>query len=47
VAAGLLDSPKAVRELVAGYADAGCDDLVLLPATSDPSELDRLADLLG
>ena len=47
VAAGLLDSPKAVREHVAGYADAGCDELVLLPATSDPSELDRLADALA
>jgi alkanesulfonate monooxygenase SsuD/methylene tetrahydromethanopterin reductase-like flavin-dependent oxidoreductase (luciferase family) len=47
VAGGLLDSPKAIREQVAGYADAGCDELVLLPATSDPSELDRLADLLG
>ena len=47
VAAGLLDSPKAVRELVAGYAEGGCDDLVLLPATSDPSELDRLADALA
>jgi alkanesulfonate monooxygenase SsuD/methylene tetrahydromethanopterin reductase-like flavin-dependent oxidoreductase (luciferase family) len=46
VAAGLLDSPKAIREQVAGYAEAGCDELVLLPATSDPSELDRLADAL-
>jgi alkanesulfonate monooxygenase SsuD/methylene tetrahydromethanopterin reductase-like flavin-dependent oxidoreductase (luciferase family) len=47
VAAGLLDSPKAVREHVAGYAEAGCDELVLLPATSDPAELDRLADALA
>ena len=47
VAAGLLDSPKAVREQVSGYAEAGCDELVLLPATSDPSELDRLADVLA
>jgi len=47
VAAGLLDSPKAVREQVTGYADAGCHELVLLPATSDPSELDRLADALA
>src|SRR5256885_10417292 len=44
VAAGLLDSPKAVREQVAGYAAAGCDQLALLPSTSDASELDRLAD---
>jgi alkanesulfonate monooxygenase SsuD/methylene tetrahydromethanopterin reductase-like flavin-dependent oxidoreductase (luciferase family) len=47
VAAGLLDSPKAIREQVAGYAEAGCDELVLLPATSDPSELDRLAEALA
>lgn len=47
VAAGLLDSPKSIREQVAGYAEAGCDELVLLPATSDPSELDRLADALA
>ena len=47
VAAGLLDSPKAVREQVAGYAEAGCDELVLLPATSDPAELDRLAGALA
>jgi len=47
VAAGLLDSPKAVREQISGYAEAGCDELVLLPATSDPSELDRLADVVA
>jgi len=47
VAAGLLNSPNALREQVAGYAEAGCDELVLLPATSDPAELDRLADALA
>jgi alkanesulfonate monooxygenase SsuD/methylene tetrahydromethanopterin reductase-like flavin-dependent oxidoreductase (luciferase family) len=47
IAAGLLDSPKAIREQVAGYAEAGCDELVLLPATSDPSELARLADAVA
>jgi alkanesulfonate monooxygenase SsuD/methylene tetrahydromethanopterin reductase-like flavin-dependent oxidoreductase (luciferase family) len=47
VAAGLLNSPNALREQVSGYAEAGCDELVLLPATSDPSELDRLADALA
>jgi alkanesulfonate monooxygenase SsuD/methylene tetrahydromethanopterin reductase-like flavin-dependent oxidoreductase (luciferase family) len=47
IAAGLLTTEKAVREHVAGYADAGCDELVLLPATSDPAELDRLADALS
>lgn len=47
IAAGLLTSAKAVRELVAGYADAGCDELVIFPATTDAGDLDRLADALG
>ena len=47
IAAGLLTTEKALREHVAGYADAGCDELVLLPATSNPAELDRLADALS
>jgi alkanesulfonate monooxygenase SsuD/methylene tetrahydromethanopterin reductase-like flavin-dependent oxidoreductase (luciferase family) len=46
IAAGLLTTPEAIREQVRGYADAGCDELVLLPATSDPQELDRLAEVL-
>ena len=47
IAAGLLTTPEAIHEQVRGYADAGCEELVLLPATSDPTELDRLADVLG
>ena len=47
IAAGLLTTPEAVREQIRGYADAGCDELVLLPATSDPEELDRLADVVA
>ena len=47
IAAGLLTTPEAVREQVRGYADAGCDELVLLPATSNPEELDRLAEVIA
>ena len=47
IAAGLLTTPEAIREQVRGYADAGCDELVLLPATSNPEELDRLAEVVG
>jgi hypothetical protein len=32
-----------VREL----SDLGCDELVLVPTTLDPDEVDRVADLLG
>ena len=47
IAAGLLSTPEAIREQVRGYADAGCEELVLLPATSNPEELDRLAEVLA
>ena len=47
IAAGLLTSPKAVREHCAGYADAGCDELVLLPATADVDDVERIADALA
>ena len=47
IAGGLLTTPEAVREQLRGYADAGCDELVMLPATSNPAELDALADVIG
>ena len=47
IAAGNLTSPRAVKDFVRGYEDAGCDHLVLLPTVSDPAQLDRLADVLA
>jgi hypothetical protein len=32
---------------VRGYAEAGCDELVLLPAVNDPEQVDRLADVVA
>jgi alkanesulfonate monooxygenase SsuD/methylene tetrahydromethanopterin reductase-like flavin-dependent oxidoreductase (luciferase family) len=46
IADGLLTTPLAVREFVQGYADAGCDHLVLLPTVSDPEQVDLLAEAL-
>jgi alkanesulfonate monooxygenase SsuD/methylene tetrahydromethanopterin reductase-like flavin-dependent oxidoreductase (luciferase family) len=46
IAAANLTSPQAVKEFVRGYEEAGCDELVLLPTVSDPSQVDRLADVL-
>ena len=47
IAAGNLTSGRAVKDFVRGYAEAGCDHLVLLPTVSDPAQLDRLADVLA
>jgi alkanesulfonate monooxygenase SsuD/methylene tetrahydromethanopterin reductase-like flavin-dependent oxidoreductase (luciferase family) len=46
IAAGLLTSPRAIRDFVRAYEEAGCDELVLLPAVSDLGQLERLADVL-
>ena len=47
IVAGTLTTPQAVKDFVRGYADAGCDELVLFPASGQPAELDRLAEVLA
>jgi alkanesulfonate monooxygenase SsuD/methylene tetrahydromethanopterin reductase-like flavin-dependent oxidoreductase (luciferase family) len=47
IAAGLLTSPQAIASFVRGYAEAGCDELVLLPAVAELAQVERLADLVG
>lgn len=47
IADGLLTTPRAVADFLRGYADAGCDELLLFPATADPTELDRLAEAVA
>src|SRR5262249_3314578 len=46
IVAGLLTTPQALAQFVRGYAEAGCDELVLLPAVADLAQVERLADLL-
>ena len=43
IADGLLTEPLGLREFLDGYADAGCDHLILFPTVADPSQLDLLA----
>lgn len=40
-------SPQALRDAARMVADLGCDELILVPTTADPDELDRVADTLG
>ncbi|HYP23348.1 MAG TPA: LLM class flavin-dependent oxidoreductase [Actinomycetota bacterium] len=47
IAEGMLSTPQAVVSFVKGYADAGCDEVVLFPAVSEPRQLDLLADALA
>jgi alkanesulfonate monooxygenase SsuD/methylene tetrahydromethanopterin reductase-like flavin-dependent oxidoreductase (luciferase family) len=43
IAEGLLTTPQSVVQFVRGYAEAGCDHLVLLPAVAELEQQDRLA----
>ncbi len=47
IAQGLLTTPQAVHQFIRGYAEAGCDELILFPTSADPGQVERLADALG
>jgi alkanesulfonate monooxygenase SsuD/methylene tetrahydromethanopterin reductase-like flavin-dependent oxidoreductase (luciferase family) len=47
IAAGLLTTPQAIAQFKRGYADAGCDELILFPAVPELSQLQRLAEVVG
>lgn len=40
---GLLTTPQSIVQFVRGYAEAGCDHLVMLPAVAELEQHDRLA----
>ena len=47
IAAANLTTPRAIRDLIRGYEDEGCDELILLPTVSDLEQLDRLAEVVA
>ena len=47
IAAGNLTSPRAIRDFVRGYEEAGCDELILFPTVADMEQLERLAEVLA
>jgi alkanesulfonate monooxygenase SsuD/methylene tetrahydromethanopterin reductase-like flavin-dependent oxidoreductase (luciferase family) len=47
IAAGLLTTPQAVAGFLRGYEEAGCDEMVLFPTSSDLGELERLAEVVA
>jgi alkanesulfonate monooxygenase SsuD/methylene tetrahydromethanopterin reductase-like flavin-dependent oxidoreductase (luciferase family) len=44
MAAGIPGEPQAIKDRVAAFAEAGCDELVLFPTSSDPNQVDLLAE---
>ncbi len=44
---GAARDAEAVKQYVATYEGAGCDELILFPSSSDPQQVDLLADAVG
>lgn len=47
IASSVAVSPEMVERYVGAFDEAGCDDLVLFPASSDPGQVGLLADACG
>lgn len=47
IAGGAAKDAETVRQYVAGYEAAGCDELILFPSSGDPDQVDLLADAIG
>jgi hypothetical protein len=47
IAAGVAKDGDTVKQYVAAYEAAGCDELVFCPSSSDPAQVDLLADAAG
>lgn len=47
IVAELMTTPQAIAQFIRGYAEAGCDDLVLFPTVAHPEQLQRLAKVLA
>ena len=42
----LVRSATDVRDAMARLEDAGCDELLLVPTSADPDEVDRIAEIV-
>jgi len=47
IAAGLLTTSQAIVQFARGYAEAGCEHLILFPTVARFDQLERLGDVVG
>lgn len=47
IAGSAAKDAETVKAYLAGFAGAGCDELILCPSASDPAQVDLLADAVG
>ena len=46
VVAGTAKGPDQIRERVRAFEEAGCDELIMFPASADPAHVDELASIV-
>ena len=46
IASSAATNAETVNQYIQGFSDAGCDELILIPSSSDPDQVDLLADVL-
>ena len=46
IASSAATNAEMVNQYIQGFSDAGCDELILIPSSSDPDQVDLLADVL-
>jgi hypothetical protein len=46
LADAVIADKNRLRAVVHGYADAGCDELLLFACKDDPTQVDRIADVV-
>ena len=46
IAAGAAKDADTIKRLIAGFAEAGIDEAIAFPATTDPAQVDLLADAI-
>jgi hypothetical protein len=47
IAGSAATDVETVKQYVAGFADAGCEELVFFPSSPDPEQVDLLADAIA
>jgi len=47
IAGGAAKDAETVKQYISAYEQAGCDELVFCPSSSDPAQVDLLADAAG
>jgi hypothetical protein len=47
IVAGAAKDPDTVKQYISAFEEAGCDELILFPSSSDPEQVTVLGDAAG